>query len=309
MLQKAVAVEEILGSKRLNTNYYNSLHIQDQRKEIFSIQRLITELKGKYSKNDDCHKMLQKQSTHIAIMSITFPIFPSMFAIYWEQAILKDHLHRYNSQNLEDKTEAINTPEIILKLEQMNINPSGMTFLAILVMYDVTREYNYSVDIHVLFIISFYFVAFKTPASKKSSTCLSHLQEKTNTKLQAPVRKFFPAMLEKHEVKPLDIDEINRNFEDIDNTNLEITNKSTTKLKKHLTFSTPSHLSNDGMLNSTGKEKFSVYEDLDNSTSEPKVRPMRKPTKTPKSSKSESKSSIPAPLTKAPGRVTRNRKI
>ena len=140
MLQKAVAVEEILGSKQLNINYYNSLHIQDQRKEIFSIQRLITELKGKYSKNDDCHKMLQKQSTHIAIMSITFPIFPSMFAIYWEQAILKDHLHRYNSQNLEDKTEAINTPEIILKLEQMNINPSGMTFLAILVMYDVTRE-------------------------------------------------------------------------------------------------------------------------------------------------------------------------
>ena len=142
MLQKAVAVEEILGSKRLNINYYNSLHIQDQRKEIFSIQKLITELKGKYSKNDDCHKMLQKQSTHIAIMSITFPIFPSMFAIYWEQAILKDHLHRYNSQNLEDKTEAINTPEIILKLEQMNINPSGMTFLAILVMYDVTREYT-----------------------------------------------------------------------------------------------------------------------------------------------------------------------
>lgn len=158
-------------------------------------------------------------------------------------------------------------------------------------------------------IISFRFVAFKTPASKKSSTCLSHLQEKTNTKLQAPVRKFFPSMLEKHEVKPIDIDEINKNFEDIENTNLEITNKSTTKLKKHLTFSTPSHLVNDGMLNSTGKEKFSVYEDLDNSTSEPKVRPMRKPTKTPKSSKSESKSSIPAPLTKAPGRVTRNRKI
>lgn len=135
-----MAVEEILSSKQFNIHYCNSDHIQDQRKEIFSVQRLITELNGKYFQNDNCHKMLEKQSTHLANMSVTFPKFPSMFALYWEQAILKDHLHKFNSQKSEDKNEVINTPEIILKLEQMNINPSGMKFLGTLVMYDVTRE-------------------------------------------------------------------------------------------------------------------------------------------------------------------------
>ena len=139
MLQKAFAVEEILSSKRIDMYCCNSPHIQDQRKEIFSVQRLITELKGKYNQNNDCHKVLEKQSRHIAKMSVTFPKFPSMFAIYWEQAIFKDHLHKYNDQESKEQNDVINTPEIILKLEQMNINPSGMKFHGTLVIYDVTK--------------------------------------------------------------------------------------------------------------------------------------------------------------------------
>ena len=160
------------------------------------------------------------------------------------------------------------------------------------------------------FIMCFYIAAFKTPASKISTSCLSNLQENTNTKLQASVRRLLPAILEKQVIKPSNmIDEINKEFENIENEDLNITCKSTINNKKQLTFNTPRNLSNKAKLNSTGKEKFTVYEDINESSPEVKIRSMKLSTRTASSNKKKVKSSIPLPVTADPGRVTRNRKI
>ena len=125
-------------------------------------------------------------------------------------------------------------------------------------------------------------------------------------------------------------------YQEIENINTAITNKSTTKKKKQLSIKTPSHSTNKTLLQSTGKEKFSVYEDVTESSSGTKINKMNDDRDIPRSSKkipqstgkekfsvyndtTESspatkvkaikipQSSIPVPVTKS-ARVTRSRK-
>ena len=105
----------------------------------------------------------------------------------------------------------------------------------------------------------------------------------------------MPAKPDKQELKPLNmITEIDKELEEIENTEL-------TKKKKQLTFLTPSHSSNNS-------KKFSVYEDVNESSPESKVRPMKITMKTPTSRKKEPKSSTSVPVTPS-RRVTRSKMI
>ena len=129
MLNKALMVDKIIDSKiSQSKNSCSTYHLQELQHERFFTQRLIIELTGKNNQIEDCQRILEKQSSLLAIIERKFPKFPSILAMHWEQLILKDHLDKSNSEKRDTLRQAISTPDVILKLEEMSINPSGNTF-------------------------------------------------------------------------------------------------------------------------------------------------------------------------------------
>ena len=123
-------VDEIIDSKiSKNQTCSSPYQLQELQHERFFTQRLIIELKGKNNRNEDCQRILEKQSSLLAIIDRKFPKFPSILAMHWEQLILKYHLDKSNSEKRDTLlSQAISTPDVILKLEEMSINPSGNKF-------------------------------------------------------------------------------------------------------------------------------------------------------------------------------------
>ena len=136
MLKKALIVDEIIDSKISESkNSSSTYHFQELQHERFFTQRLIIELTGKDNQIEDCQRILEKQSSLLAIIERKFPKFPSIVAMHWEQLILKDHLDKSNSEKRDTLlSQAISTPDVILKLEEMSINPSGNTFVILKVI-------------------------------------------------------------------------------------------------------------------------------------------------------------------------------
>ena len=128
MVVQKILTTKLVHDRKIQLSVYNQDLIQEQ----LAIQKLIVELKGRNGEYQECHEMLEKQSKLIANIKITSPNFPVTLAMHWEQAILKDQLSNRHNTNCNTLNPSIYiTPEVITKLEQMTINPSGMKLIFI----------------------------------------------------------------------------------------------------------------------------------------------------------------------------------
>ena len=121
MIKKSQEVDAILNTKQKaidkNTFAESEKFIVDQ---IF-LQALITEIFGRNEKLEDAEAMLQKQSKLLSILnSAILTRNPLASKTYLKNIILVRQ-----AQQGTLVPNIMNTPEVILKMEKLSLNPSG----------------------------------------------------------------------------------------------------------------------------------------------------------------------------------------
>ena len=121
MIKKSQEVDAILNTKQ-KTIDKNSFTVSEKFivDQIF-LQALITEIFGRNEKLEDAEAMLQKQSKLLSILnSAILTRNPLASKTYLKNIILVRQ-----AQEGTLIPNIMNTPEVILKMEKLSLNPSG----------------------------------------------------------------------------------------------------------------------------------------------------------------------------------------
>ena len=121
MIKKSQEVDAILNTKQKTINKNSFTESEKFIVDQIFLQALITEIFGRNEKLEDAEAMLQKQSKLLSILnSAILTRNPLASKTYLKNIILVRQ-----AQQGTLIPNIMNTPEVILKMEKLSLNPSG----------------------------------------------------------------------------------------------------------------------------------------------------------------------------------------
>ena len=121
MIKKSQEVDAILNTKQKTIDKNSFTESEKLIVDQIFLQALITEIFGRNEKLEDAEAMLQKQSKLLSILNSAILTRNPLAS----KTYLKNRILVRQAQQGTLIPNIMNTPEVILKMEKLSLNPSG----------------------------------------------------------------------------------------------------------------------------------------------------------------------------------------
>ena len=136
MINKFHEIDKLLSNKLANyANKLSSNELQNFLLDKFSVKRFIIEVRGRNRRFNECREMVEDQCELLTKLSPrTLKQCPSVISMHSELSVLV-HLAYRDKSNLEIiQKHLTSTPEAVMRLEHLSLNPSGKNYLLMKLM-------------------------------------------------------------------------------------------------------------------------------------------------------------------------------
>ena len=123
MINKFHKIDTLVSA---NTNTLSLNELQRFRIEKFRLQLFIIEVKGRNGRFDECREIIENQCKLLTELApSTLKKCPSITLMHLEPSVLLHSAYRENSALQIRQKYLTSTPEAVMRLAHMSLNPSG----------------------------------------------------------------------------------------------------------------------------------------------------------------------------------------
>ena len=132
MINKFHEIDTLVSAKL--TMYSSTLSLNELQRfriEKFSLQLFIIEVKGRNGRFDECREIMENQCKLLTKLAPgTLKKCPFVTLMHLEPSVLLHSAYRENSDLQIRQKYLTSTPEAVMRLAHMSLNPSGKVLLA-----------------------------------------------------------------------------------------------------------------------------------------------------------------------------------